>query len=482
MRAGRFGRRARRLSRFVSHVAAGLFATAVYGQTPTSNRPYTVRFHGKPKPLSPRAVTQDWPDFLGSSRDAVSTETKLLKRFPKGGPALVWEMETGRGYAPPSVAGDRLVFMHRVGDEVLVECLHPETGDRYWVFRYPTAYKDRYNFGDGPRATPVIDGDRVYTCGASGQLHCLDLKSGALIWKHDFLTEHSVPQDFFGVASTPLVEGDLLIVNVGAPGGPSVIAYDKRTGKIVWQAGKEWGASCASPVAATLHGRRRLFVFAGGISEPPTGGLLSIDPISGSIDFRFPFRSKRYESVNAATPVVIGNQVFISTDYKTGCALLNIKSSGEYDVAWKNKSLLAHFVTPIHRDGHLYGLHGSGGQTAIVCVNLKSGKRMWEERPLFDEEVVKDGKKETVSIPLKSGGLLYADGDFLLLNERGQLLWLDLSPKGYREISQATLFSATESWTPPVISRGLLYVTQNTKDKRHNTPPRLLCYDLRATD
>ncbi|MCH7592054.1 MAG: PQQ-like beta-propeller repeat protein [Planctomycetes bacterium] len=482
MRACRFGRHAQRLSQFVSLVVAGWFAPFVYGQTPTSTTPYTVRFHSKPKPLSPRAVTQDWPDFLGPNRDAISRETRLLKRFPKSGPALVWEMETGRGYAAPSVAGNRLVFMHRVSDEVLVECLHPESGDRYWAFRYPTGYKDRYNFGDGPRATPVIDGDRVYTCGASGTLHCLELKTGKPIWKHDFMTEHSVPQDFFGVASTPLVEGDLLIVNVGAPGGPSVIAYDKHTGRIIWRAGKEWGASCASPVAATLHGRRRVFVFAGGISEPPTGGLLSIDPISGSIDFRFPFRSQRYESVNAATPVVVGDQVFVTTDYRTGCALLNITSSGEYKVAWKNESLLAHFVTPIHHDGHLYGLHGAGGQTALVCVNLESGKRMWEERPLFDVEIERDGRKQTVSVPLKSGGLLYADGDFLLLNERGQLVWLDLSPKGYREISRATLFSATESWTPPVISRGLLYVTQNTKDKRHNTPPRLLCYDLRAAD
>ena len=135
-------------------------------------------------------------------------------------------------------------------NEELLECLHAETGARYWKFSYPTQFSDRYGYNNGPRASPVIDGDRVYAIGAEGKLHCLKLETGQLIWKRDIAAEFKVPQDFFGVASTPLIEGDSLIVNVGAPGGPCVAAFDKGTGKMLWGAGDLWGASYASPVPA----------------------------------------------------------------------------------------------------------------------------------------------------------------------------------------------------------------------------------------
>ena len=128
-----------------------------------------VTFRSKPKPLPPDAVTHDWKSFLGPTHNAISTETKLLPKFPRKGPKLVWEMKTGEGYSSPAIAGTRLVYLHRVGNEERVECLHPETGERYWKFPYPTKYRDRYGYSSGPRASPVIDGDYVYTYGAQGQ-------------------------------------------------------------------------------------------------------------------------------------------------------------------------------------------------------------------------------------------------------------------------------------------------------------------------
>jgi len=232
---------------------------------------------------------------------------------------------------------------HRTGERV--ECLHRETGERYWSFTYPTQFEDRYGYNNGPRASPVIDGDRVYTYGAEGKLHCLKLETGQVYWKRDIPGEFRVPQDFFGIASTPLIEGDLLIVNVGAPGGPTVAAFDKKTGQMVWGAGDQWGASYASPIPATVQGRRRIFVLAGGESRPPTGGLLSIDPQNGAVDFSFPWRSKSYESVNAACPLVAGEQIFVSASYKTGGALLNILPNGGHSVAWKTEDLATHFNT-----------------------------------------------------------------------------------------------------------------------------------------
>ena len=178
--------------------------------------------------------------------------------------------------------------------------------------------------------------------------------------------------------------------------------------------------------------------------------------------------------------MVVGNQVFISTAYRTGGALINVKPGGGYDVAWKTDALRAHFATPIHRDGYLYGFDGYTGAGALVCVDLKTGERLWREQPIWEEEIEGKEMKKSLNIALGPGALLFADGYFLCLGDMGHLLRLDLTTEGYKELSRTRLFLAKDSWTVPALSRGLLYVRQNTPDRFHNTPPRLLCYDLRA--
>lgn len=440
-----------------------------------------VRFHAKPKPLAPGAVAVDWRSFLGPAHNGKSPETKLLHDWPTGGPKLLWEMRKGTGYSSPAIAGAYLVYMHRQGNEERVECLHPETGEKYWDFAYPTQFEDRYGYNNGPRASPVIDGDRVYTYGAEGKLHCLRLQSGQVLWKHEMAAEFKVPQDFFGTATTPLLEGDRLIVNIGAPGGPTVAAFDKTTGKLVWGAGKEWGPSYASPVPATVQGKRRVFVFAGGESKPPAGGLLSIDPANGAVDFSFPWRSKSYESVNAASPVVAGNQVFVSASYKTGGALLSIGADLKPTVAWTSAEIGTHFNTAIEKDGYLYAFDGRNEPDAsLVCVELKTGKVMWRVNPEWDETFAADGAVRTQRLGTFRGTLLEVDGKFLCLGELGHLLWLDLTPQGYKELKRAWIFAARETWSSPVLSHGLLYISQHTRDALHGVGPRLLCYDLRG--
>jgi outer membrane protein assembly factor BamB len=437
-----------------------------------------TRVHGKPKPLARDAVTHDWTVFLGPAHNAVSTETRLSRKLP---PPLVWEFVKGTGYTSPAIAGDRLVFLHRTGGEEIVECMHPETGASRWQFRYATGFEDRYGYNNGPRSSPVIDGARVYTVGAEGQLHCLELASGKPVWNRDLRAEYKVPQDFFGTASTPLIEGPLLIVNVGAPGGPCVAGFDKATGREAWRAGKEWGPSYASPIPAAVHGKRRVFVFAGGESDPPTGGLLLIDPANGRVDFSFPWRSKSYESVNAACPVVFGNKVFVSASYRTGGALLEVRPDFTHRVVWTSSEFGLHWNTPIYRDGYLYGFDGRNEPDAsLKCIDAATGKTVWEETPEWREKFRSGGLDREQLMGTFRGSLLAADGQFLCLGELGHLLWMDLSPKGYKEVSRAWLFAARESWTLPVLSRGLLYVVQNTRDAINGTPPRLLCYDLRA--
>lgn len=440
-----------------------------------------VTFHTAPKPIPAGAVTQDWPRLLGATNNAVSTETKLLGKWPEAGPTLVWEMKTGEGFALPSVAGDRLVYFHRVGDEEIVECLRYDTGERYWRHAYPTAYRDRYGMNNGPRAGPVIDGDRVYTHGAAGMLHCLDLRTGSVVWKRDTSAEFKASQEHFGVGSAPLVEGNLLIVNIGAPGGPCVVAFDKRDGKIVWRAGDQWRASYASPVSAVVHGERRVFVFAGGDSSPPVGGLLGIDPATGHIALRFPWRSKTYASVNAASPIVIGNRVFITAAYDTGDALLDILPDGGCKPVYRTDHISAEWTTPVYRDGYLYGVSSdSRGDHAIVCVEWETGKLLWRKVIEWDETVRKNDKDETMEFTPQRAGLIWADGAFLCLGEMGHLLRLDLSPAGCKVLDRAWLFAARETFGLPVLSRGLLFISQNAKDFLNQNPPRLLCYDLRG--
>jgi outer membrane protein assembly factor BamB len=440
-----------------------------------------VQFHAKPKPLAPGAVTHDWKSFRGPTHDGISTETKLLLNWPSGGPKLVWEMRKGTGYSSPAIAGDHLVYFHRDGNVEKVVALHPETGEKYWDFSYPTKFEDRYGYNNGPRASPVIDADRVYTYGAEGKLYCLKLQTGQVYWKRDLSAEFKVPQDFFGTATTPLIEGNLLIINVGAPHGPSVAAFDKVTGKMVWGAGDQWGPSYASPVPATVQGKRRVFVFAGGESQPPTGGLLSINPADGAIDFAFPWRSRSYESVNAASPVVAGNQVFISASYRTGGALLNISPDMKQSTAWTSQEIGTHFNTAIYKDGYLYAFDGRNEPDAsLVCVELKTGKVMWRVTPEWDEAIPVDGVTRNQRLSTYRGTLLYVDGHFLCLGELGHLLWLDLSPKGYKELARTWLFAAHETWSLPVLSHGLLYISQHGREFLTREPPRLLCYDLRA--
>ena len=278
-----------------------------------------------------------------------------------------------------------------------------------------------------------------------------------------------------------MAEGRLLIVNVGAPGGPSVVGFDGQTGREVWRAGAKWGPSYASPVPAVVHGQRRVFVFAGGESDPPSGGLMSIDPATGRVDFEFPWRSRTRESVNASCPVVFDNKVFISASYRTGSALVEVRKDFTHRVVWTTQDVGLHFNTAIHRDGYLYAFDGRNEPDAsLACVDASNGTVVWRETPEWTESVgTGDRARQQVTGPYR-GSLLAVDGRFLCLGELGHLLWMNLTPKGYQELSRARLFAARESWALPVLSRGLLYVMQNTRDVFQGAGPRLLCYDLRA--
>ncbi len=389
------------------------------------------------------AAAADWPQFLGPTRNGISTETDLLTSWPAKGPPVLWERAVGAGFSGPVVVGPWLILFHRVGDKEVVECLEAATGKSRWKADYPTAYRDDYGKGDGPRSTPLVAGGRVFTLGAEGRLHCLDLNTGKVLWQRALHEDYQVPRNFFGVGTSPLLEGGLVIVNVGGKGA-GVVALDQNTGKEVWRA-TDQHASYASPVAATIAGTRHLFVFT-------REGLVSLDPKTGAVRFSKRWRSRFQASVNAATPLVIGDYLFLSASYNTGAVLLRVHADGA-DEVWKGDNILSnHYSTSVAYQGFLYGFDGRQEEGArLRCVELKTGKVRWTREPFG------------------CGSLILVGGNLIILAENGDLVSVEATPDAYHEKSRAAVL-ARPCRAPIALAEGRLFA----RDER-----KLVCWDLR---
>jgi outer membrane protein assembly factor BamB len=435
-----------------------------------------------PKSLWTRKTGIDWPQMLGPNRDSKSPETGILTKWPAQGPRIVWSRKLGTGYSVGSVAYGRLYQFDKIGNKATLLCLNAETGEKLWEFAYPSTYEDLYGYNDGPRCAPLIDGNRVYLYGVEGKLHCVNATTGKAIWDVDTIAEFGVIQNFFGVGSSPIVEGDLLLVMVGGsppeaknipPGqldrvtsnGTAVVAFDKYTGKVRYKIGDDL-ASYAALQTATIDGRRWAFAFC-------REGLLGFEPSQGKIDFHFPWRARTLESVNASTPVVVENQVLISETYGPGSALLEV-SPGNAKVVWQDdpkrraKAMQTHWNTPVYHDGYLYGSSGRHAENAeLRCIDWKTGEVKWSE----------PGLSRT--------SLLYVDGHFVTLAEYGTLMLLRATPEKFDLVAQVDLESQEAGprlpgtrgtplltypcWSAPILSHGLLYLRGSD---------RLVCLEL----
>ena len=436
-------------------------------------------FHAPPKDLASAAVTSNWPRFLGPNDDCTTPETDLVNAFPKDGPPLVWERSKGSGYTSPVVAGGKMVMFDRLGDEEVIECFDPETGKDFWRFSYPVRYTDRYGFSNGPRASAVLDSGKVYTLGVTSMLTCLDLETGKKIWQRDPGSEYKVASYFFGHGACPLVYDGKVIVNLGGEDDLCVAAFDQNTGKLIWGAKHKWLASYSSPVVKTLQGKPRLLVFAGGESRPPFGGLLCLDPANGEIFDAYPWRAGKFESVNASTPVLAGeNRVFISECYEIGGVLLELTPELKWKEVWKAPGFNLHWMTPIVHGGDLYGFLGRNEPDAYLgSFSLETGKENWKKDIMWTTQLGPGGRDYRLSY--FRGSILKADEKFFVLGELGTLAMMKLDRKGWEETSRAQLFLARSTWSLPVLHKGLLYVSQHETDASTQRGPRLLCYDLR---
>jgi len=384
--------------------------------------------------VRPALVTyaQDWPQFLGPTRNGQYVGSDLIAVLPKAGPPVVWKKTIGQGFSGPVVADGKLILFHRMGDKEIVECLDAVSGKEIWRFDYSTRYRDDFGFDEGPRSTPSIASGRVYTFGAEGMLHCLDFATGKKLWAIDTHQQFDVRKGFFGVACSPLVEGRAVLLNIGGAKPSGLAAFDRETGKVMWAVSRD-EASYSSPVAATVGGLRTVFCFT-------RNGLMGADPASGNLRFEFPWRARMQASVNAATPLVTGDLVFISASYQTGAALLQIAGSAIKKV-WSSDDVLSnHYASSVTHNGYLYGFHGRQEQgPSLRCVQLQTGKVMWSVDSFG------------------SGTLMLAGEHLLVLKESGELLIAAAIPKAFQPVAKAQIIAGTVR-AYPALAQGRLYV------------------------
>lgn len=376
------------------------------------------------------AVAAEWPQWRGPDRDGISSEQGWLK--DGAAPRTVWEASVGSGYSSVAVKGGKLYTMGNSGDTDSVLCFDAVKGTQVWKQSYPCGGGGY----PGPRATPTVDGKSVFTLSREGLLLCLDADSGTITWKRDIKSDMGVAIPQWGFASSPLVLDKSLIVNVGRHG----LAVDKRTGKTLWESGKD-GASYAAVVAVNRGGTQTLLVFA-------AKGLVSVDAATGAKQWEFPWKTS-YD-VNAPDPVACGDKVLLTSGYGRGGALLQM-GAGAPKVLWETKTLASHFASPVFWKDCIYGVTGNTGGGEVCCVDPASGQAKWTS---------------------KDAGfcaLTLADGKLVLLNEHGTLKVADAVPDGYHERLSAKVLDGT-CWTAPVVSGGLVYVRN---DKGH-----LLALDL----
>ena len=394
--------------------------------------------------------------------------------FPETGPKKLWELKRGKGHSGPVVSKGKVVFIHQIDDREIVQCHDAATGKEIWKHDYQVVQTDpakSYGISDAPRSSPVIDVETgfVYTLGNDSDLIAFELETGKIIWQINLEKTFGEAPFFFGHGSCPLVYQEKLIVHVGAPGA-CVVALNKKDGKEIWRAAHEWNGSYASPVIGKVNAQDRVYVFAGGMTKPPHGGLLCVSPEDGTIDDAIAWRSDMFASVNAASPVPCGeNRVFITEDYGKGGAMIEFNANFKGRVVWTAREFGCQFQTPIYHDGMLYGLAGNGG--LLVAHDARTGQMFWNE-PFYDTTIAWEGRD--IPISLGHAHIIHVDGAFLCLGENGDLLRLNLSRGGFQLLAKARLFYAPETWAPPVISDGRLFVNQNEMGSR------LICLDVGA--
>ena len=373
-----------------------------------------------------------WPGFRGPQGDGRSAETGLLATWPAGGPEKLWQVAIGGGFSGVAAVDGRLFTLYGRSGRELVVGLDAATGKGLWHVDLDQERRDR--FGDGPRSTPLVDGGLVYAVSALGQLKAVTADSGETVWGCDLRRELGARVPEWGVSASPIVEGDLLLFNVGGKPGHAVVAFDKLTGKVAWSAETDL-PGYALPVAFTAGGKRQAVFFTG-------SNVLALDPATGETLWKEPWKTA-YD-INAATPIFITpDKLFVSSGYDTGAALFRIAAAGDRLSAsevWRTRGMKNQFSSSVYHDGYIYGFDNK----SFKCIDAATGLDRWRKGSLGH------------------GSLIYADGRLFVLSEGGELLLVEATPAAYKEKASFRVADA-KHWTAPTLYDGKLYV-RNERD------------------
>jgi outer membrane protein assembly factor BamB len=382
-------------------------------------------------------LAADWPGWLGPHRDGRSTE--VVKPW-KGDLKVVWRQAVGPGHSSPVVAGGR-VFLHaKVADKEAEEVIAWDavTGKELWRTPYP---RDRFwsPFGTGPQSTPSVVDGKLYAYGATGIMTCFDAGKGTQLWQNDTSKTFMAPTLFFGAACSPLVDGDKVMVSVGAKGA-SLVAFERDTGKVAWKVLDD-KASYSSPIIYSEGtGKERSVLFL------TQEALRALDPANGSLRWSLPFFDKLNET--STTPVVAGDLLLLSsiTQGTAGVKMETKDKKPAPTVVWRNKELTCYFSTPIPIQDHVYLVTGKisfAPISSLHCIERKTGKVLWTQEKI--------GKYHAAL--LRTG-----DDKLLMLTDLGQLILLDPSPAGYKELAKSQVVKKEQIWAHPALANGKVYL------------------------
>lgn len=370
----------------------------------------------------------DWPNWRGPDHNGVSQESGWSSQWPADGPKQLWKASVGTGFSSISVANGRAYTMGNQAKGGAVEdtiyCFDAVTGKSVWQFSYPAAL-DPHFYEGGPSATPTVDGDHLYTISKAGMVYSLDAVKGTVIWTNSPSADLGAATPTWGYSSSALVQGDLVIFNVGDCG----VALDKTSGKLVWNTGKG-SPGYATAVPCSFGGTPAVAVFS-------SGGAYGVETKSGRKLWNFPFKTD-YD-MNIADLIVSGNDVFMSADYNHGAALARIKG-GTATQVWTDPGMCNHFNSCVLLDGYLYGIDGSAGNAgaSLKCLDFATGAEKWSYQGLG------------------TGGLIAADHKLIIMSDKGELVVAPASPTGFNPVARAQVLGG-KCWTVPTLANGRIY-------------------------
>lgn len=379
--------------------------------------------------LSQVAAPAEWFQWRGPDRDGISQETGLLQDWPKAGPTQVWRATgAGSGYSSFSSAGGRLYTLGaRAGNEYVM-AFDRATGQKVWEYLNGRRYEN--DRGDGPRSTPTVDGDRLYVLGGSGDLTCLEHATGKKVWSINLIQKFGGRNPYWGYSESPLIVGDRLLVNAGGPRA-SIVAIAKADGATLWQNHAD-EAGYSSPMLMRTGSLNQVIFFTG-------SRTLAVDSRDGRL--LWSYNKVANGTANIATPIVRGTRVFLSSDYGTGAALLDVRAAGNLASAsevYFTRDMRNHHASSVLIDDHVYGFSSS----ILTALKFDTGTTAWRDRSI--------GK----------GSLAFADKRLYLYSENGIVGLAEASPTGYREHGRFTLAqqSGLPTWSHPIVSGGLLII------------------------